>query len=208
MIWEINNGQYHSVLGNHDQDVVDLIVIEEGKFLVSASRAGEIKIWNLAEKACWQSFQTKQTNLLGMSINPVSKIIATATNEEVKLWQWQTWQCLETLPGCFPLQFSPNGEVLVTSSHSGFLKVWQLHSVDQTLSDNQKFSFTLNWWEVLGVSPHDDPKIVKAAYYRLAKQYHPDQNYDGREYKNSPIAMQKINWAYEQFCRTNPKKQL
>ncbi|MBE9174511.1 J domain-containing protein [Synechocystis salina LEGE 06155] len=74
--------------------------------------------------------------------------------------------------------------------------------------DNQKFSFTLNWWDVLGVSRHDDQKTVKAAYYRLAKQYHPDPNYDGRKHQNSPIAMQKINWAYEQFCHTNPRGRL
>ncbi|MBE9203156.1 DnaJ domain-containing protein [Synechocystis salina LEGE 06099] len=208
VIWETNNGQNHSPLGNHDQAIVDLIVMKESNFLVSASKEGTIKIWNLEEKKCWQSFQTNQANLLGISVNLVSKIIATATNQEVKLWQWQTWQCLQTLTGCFPVQFSPNGEILATYSRSRLIKIWQLQSSAQPSWDYEKFSLNLNWWDVLGVSPKDDTQIVKAAYYKLAKQYHPDQTTITHEQQMAVIAMQKINWAYEQFCRTNAKGRL
>ena len=203
VIWEINNAQHYLHLGNHEQAIVDLITVDQGKFLVSASRDGIVKVWDLEQDLYCQSFETNQANLLGITINPVSKIIATATNQEVKLWQWQTWQCLETLAGCFPAQFSPNGGLLVTSSQSRLLKVWQLQTPAQLGSDYQKLSLNLEWWDVLGVSPEDNAQIVKAAYYRLARQYHPDQTTDTGEQQMAVIAMQKINWAYEQFCRIN-----
>ncbi|MCC5665696.1 J domain-containing protein [Nostoc sp. CHAB 5784] len=32
------------------------------------------------------------------------------------------------------------------------------------------------WWEVLGVNQGDRPNVVKLAYRRLARLYHPDVN--------------------------------
>ncbi|MFM7579045.1 MAG: J domain-containing protein [Microcystaceae cyanobacterium] len=55
---------------------------------------------------------------------------------------------------------------------------------------------------MLGVDPTTHPQEVKLAYYRLAKQFHPDQNSSVEAVQ----AMQTINQAYRQF-RQQRKKQ-
>lgn len=56
-------------------------------------------------------------------------------------------------------------------------------------------------YKVLGVSPDASDEEIKAAYRRLAKQYHPDRN-PGDE--TAAKKMQEINAAYERI--KNPEK--
>ena len=50
-----------------------------------------------------------------------------------------------------------------------------------------------DYYRVLGVAPEASMAEIKAAYYKLAFQYHPDRNLNSLE---SCAKMQKINVAY------------
>ncbi len=200
-LWQVNSWGNSSILGEHPTIVIGLDLLKDEQLLISASFDGTVKIWDLDRKSCLKSFQTNQKRLLDISVNPITKIIATASTTEVKLWDWKTQQCLQTLDGCcFPIQFSPNGQLLVTCNplpRQG-LKVWYLQTDQSNVNQFDDFGFDLllEWWEVLGVSFDADQKTVKAAYYSLAKKYHPDQN----KQNAYAVAMQKINHAYDKFC--------
>ena len=56
-------------------------------------------------------------------------------------------------------------------------------------------------YKILGVSPQATDEEIKAAYRKLAKQYHPDRNPGDAE---AAKKMQQINAAYEQI--KNPDK--
>ena len=56
-------------------------------------------------------------------------------------------------------------------------------------------------YKILGVSPQATDEEIKAAYRKLAKQYHPDRNPGDAE---AAKKMQQINAAYEQI--KNPEK--
>nr|WP_298915807.1 DnaJ domain-containing protein [uncultured Nostoc sp.] len=51
------------------------------------------------------------------------------------------------------------------------------------------------WWEVLGVDQSDNANVLKLAYIRLVRQYHPDVNSSA----NAKASMQAINQAYKEF---------
>ena len=53
-----------------------------------------------------------------------------------------------------------------------------------------------DYYEVLGVDKNADAGTIKKAYYKLAKQYHPDKN------PNNPAAEEKfklLTEAYDYF---------
>lgn len=52
-------------------------------------------------------------------------------------------------------------------------------------------------WEVLGLSPVRDPELVKQAYRRLARRYHPDLN----QSTEATLQMQRLNAAYDAIMR-------
>jgi WD40 repeat protein len=206
-LWQIDDWKNSLILGEHPAIITALALTNNGQFLVSSSLDGTVKIWELDNQSCLTSFQAHNGNLFGMAVNPVTNMIATATVKEVRLWDWQTQQCTESLTGCSPLIFSPDGQVLITvnpSPRKG-LKIWQFQSKSDTDTTNCEVSFDVfaPWWEVLKVSPDADRQTVKVAYYALAKQFHPDQN-SGHQQDQLIATMQQINHAYDQFRRQQP----
>lgn len=113
----------------------------------------------------------------------------------VKLWNIQTGELIQTLSECSPVAFSPDGQILVSGSNSGTIKIWhQILGRDESTCDSV---LSGEWWDILGVSRDEHPNEGKLAYRRLARQYHPDINRSA-----SAIAtMQAINKAYEEFLK-------
>ncbi|PHM06003.1 hypothetical protein CK516_36780 [Nostoc sp. 'Peltigera malacea cyanobiont' DB3992] len=75
---------------------------------------------------------------------------------------------------------------MVSGGNGGSIKIWSQFTLDGLSGE---------WWEVLGVNQSDRSNVVKLAYHRLARLYHPDVN-------SSTIAkasMQAINQAYKEF---------
>jgi len=58
-----------------------------------------------------------------------------------------------------------------------------------------------NYYETLGISRNADAREIKKAYYKLAKQYHPDQN------KGDKTKFQEVSEAYEVLSDDNKKQQ-
>ena len=51
-----------------------------------------------------------------------------------------------------------------------------------------------DYYQILGVSKEADEKQLKAAFRKLAKKYHPDQNPDN---KNAEKKFKELNEAYQ-----------
>lgn len=52
----------------------------------------------------------------------------------------------------------------------------------------------MNAWEILGIEPTSDKKIIKRAYAKLLKQYHPEEN---------PEKFKQIQAAYQQCLHSD-----
>ena len=65
---------------------------------------------------------------------------------------------------------------------------------DNPFVNESQPNLSQNAWSILGIKQTDDESIVKKAYHRLAREYHPDKGGD-------PADMVRLNNAYEWVMR-------
>jgi WD40 repeat protein len=200
-LWHLSNYQEPEILHGHEQRITCLEITNNNQYLISGSLDGIIHIWDLATKTIVKRIKAHSQGILSLAINNIAKILATANYQEIKLWDLETGELLQTLAGCHPIKFSKDGKILVTGNpdQNKVLTIWRYNvgKFKQEQDNNFAFDFSHNWWDILGVSPNADPQEIKLAYYYLAKQFHPDQN----NCQEAVKSMQVINYAYNQFRR-------
>jgi WD40 repeat protein len=200
-LWHLSNYQEPEILHGHEQRITCLEITNNNQYLISGSLDGIINIWDLATKTIVKRIKAHSQGILSLAINNIAKILATANYQEIKLWDLETGELLQTLAGCHPIKFSKDGKILVTGNpdQNKVLTIWRYNvgKFKQEQDNNFAFDFSHNWWDILGVSPNADPQEIKLAYYYLAKQFHPDQN----NCQEAVKSMQVINYAYNQFRR-------
>ena len=206
-LWHLSNYQEPEILHGHEQRITCLEITNNNQYLISGSLDGIIHIWDLVTKTIVKRIKAHSQGILSLTINNISQILATTNYQEIKLWDLETGELLQTLAGCHPIKFSADGKILVTGNpdQKKVLTIWRYNvgKFKQEQDNNFAFDFSHNWWDILGVSPNADPQEIKLAYYYLAKQFHPDQN----NCQEAVKSMQVINHAYNQFrrfCRDRP----
>ncbi|MEH2184250.1 DnaJ domain-containing protein [Nostoc sp.] len=156
--------------------------------LISGSTDATIKVWNLQTGELLSTLTGHSAAVLSVAISPDGKTLASASRDgTIKLWNLHTGELLQNLSGCNPVAFSPDGKTLISGGNGGSIKIWSQFTLDSGLSGE--------WWEVLGVNQSDRPNVVKLAYCRLARLYHPDVNSS----VSAKASMQAINQAYKEF---------
>ncbi|MBD2440327.1 DnaJ domain-containing protein [Nostoc sp. FACHB-110] len=179
-------------LQGHLARVNAIAITPDGKTLVSGSDDRQINLWNLQTGKWLYTFSGQAEAVLSLAISPDSKILASSTHKTIKLWHIPTGNLLQTLPGCSPITFTPDGKMLVSGGNGGSINIWSLQGLKELNLDSLLHQ---EWWEVLGVDSTAHSQDVKLAYLQLARQYHPDINSSA----NAKAAMQRINEAYRQF---------
>lgn len=187
-VWDVKTWQQRYILTEHLGAVNTVAISLNSQILISGSTDSTIKLWNLQTGELLSTLIGHSKAVLSVAISPDGKTLASASRDgTIKLWNLHTGELLQNLSGCNPVAFSPDGKTLVSGGNGGSIKIWNEFTLNSGLSGE--------WWEVLGVHQGDHHNVVKVAYLRLARLYHPDLN-------NSAIAktsMQAINRAYKEF---------
>jgi WD40 repeat protein len=190
-LWRFDCSCPAQTFTGHTAAVNAVVFSRDGQYLISASSDKTIKIWDINTGEIIQSWQAHEREIISLAINNQRDLMATASPQEIKLWQLSKGKLIKTLRGTAPLKFSPDGRFLITGSYGDNLKIWSemLGKLEILLSDSDY------WWEVLEVPRNASLQEVKQRYYQLARQYHPDSNPSAMAIK----IMQKINRAYDDF---------
>jgi hypothetical protein len=197
------------VFKGHKASVNAIAISPDGQTLASGSDDRTVNLWNLKTGKRTFTFFGQAAGVHAVAISLDGKmLVAGGFDNKITSWQLDTkallrpffyrvhtGELIQTLSGCSPLAFSPDGKTLVSGGERGTIKLWrQMLGGDEFILDPV---LSGEWWEVLGVDRGEHPKEVKLAYRRLARQYHPDINRTA-----SAIAtMQAINKAYEAFLK-------
>ena len=102
--------------------------------LVSGHTDGMVRIWDLARGALVREFNAGSI-VQSIAVSPDGLIIAVGggfENHLVRLWALETGELLRTLDGhsrgVNKLLFSPDGQVLVSASYDGEIRLWGLRT--------------------------------------------------------------------------------
>jgi WD40 repeat protein len=124
----------------------------------SPTPAGELKIhFQQAPVA------SPETNVVCLAVSPNHKLLATASQEEIKLWDVHSGEALKTLPAKYTasMKFSRDGDVLVTAGRDRTIRFWDIQSgkpQDKTYEHTGAnfFNDAFGWVDGLLASAVDD----------------------------------------------------
>lgn len=114
----------------HSHIVRSLVISDDGKTLISASRDKCIKIWNLETGELLHTLKGHSDEVSSIALSPDGQIIASGSADKtVKLWHVDSGELLATFAGhthtVTAVTFTTSGEIIVSASFDKTIKIWQ-----------------------------------------------------------------------------------
>jgi WD40 repeat protein/tRNA A-37 threonylcarbamoyl transferase component Bud32 len=146
-------------LFGHQAAVMDLDFTPDGTSLVSCSRDGTVKLWNIAKKQVVRDFSGQGSNAWAVRVSPDGKLVAAGSGAwdgkergKVVVWRRDTGKILHTFGGptaaITQLRFTSDGKRLVAGSghqtrRIGELIIWDVEQ-EQILKKIRAGGFAIN----------------------------------------------------------------
>jgi WD40 repeat protein len=132
LVWQIETGQNLLNIKAHNGYVVGLAFTSDGKKLISASVDTYIKIWDLENGICLQSWQSLAP-IYKIALSKNDRTLAcSGKNGDVLLWDITTYKLLKRFIGhtdnILDVSFHPQEKLLVSSSFDSTIKLWNLET--------------------------------------------------------------------------------
>lgn len=131
--WELETGDPFMMPQSHVGMIHVIVAAPDGRFAISGAADKTIKIWNVLEGRCIGTLEGHKSDVVALAISPGGTLMASiaAFAEPVRLWGWQSGQCLQVLDvgdGITPTAaaFTPDGLRLVVGTAEGRLYVYRL----------------------------------------------------------------------------------
>ncbi|MBD3885758.1 hypothetical protein IFO70_29020 [Phormidium tenue FACHB-886] len=126
------------VLQGHTDFVWNIAFSPDGHFLVSGSRDGTLRLWNVQDGQSIHVFEGHKHDVYGLAINADSQLLVSAGKDQtVRLWHLQSGRNLKTLRGhtggIHSLSLSSDDQILASSGQNEMIQLWRLQP-DGTLS--------------------------------------------------------------------------
>ncbi len=144
-LWNLTTGKAVHTLSGHPAFVYAVTFSSKEQIVVSGDYNGAIKIWDIITGKEIATLLGSDSVINSLAISPDGRILASASNQKISLWDLKTKQLIYTftdLDHVNDLVFSPDGRMII-SAISSQVKIWDIKSgkVIKTLVGH---GFTIN----------------------------------------------------------------
>ena len=120
----------------------------DGETLVSGSRDGSVRFWNVSTRQNTATFR-HGIYVMTVAFSPDGSTVASGIAEStIKLWDVAAARSIATLEGhsgwVLSIAFSPDGELLASGSSDGTVLLWDTSSYGIGATSDATFSFSLD----------------------------------------------------------------
>jgi WD40 repeat protein/cytoskeletal protein RodZ len=173
-LWDISTGNKLQVLREHTGFVTSVSFSPNGETIVSASNDGTLKLWNKSGRKLnvveSPILTDASANYVSrVSLSPDRKIIVSAADSTLVLWDATTEQLKQTFEGhdswITSVSFSGNGGIIASASYLGLVKVWEVSTGKELLSvrDGKNVGLSLDGSMIASATSDNAVKIRKVS---------------------------------------------
>jgi WD40 repeat protein/serine/threonine protein kinase len=141
-VWDATSGQQLRSMKGHKLGVSSVVVSHDGKQIVSAGGDDTVRIWDTESGRQVLEFKGHAEGVWHIAHSSDKRRIVTAWGNTLKIWDATSGQELLTLKGHMSdvtsVAFSPLGNLLVSGSADGMIKIWDASRHQDLPSDQYR----------------------------------------------------------------------
>ena len=158
-----SGGNWLKNFEGHLSPVSSVAYSPDGKYIVSGSYDGIIKIWDANTGKYLKTLLGGSRTIFSLAFSPDgSRIVSCSVDNTIKIWNANTGECIKTLKGdndrFYSVAYSPDGTKIISCSADRYIKIWDANTGQclQTLEGHSDFVSSLAY------SP-DGTKIISGS---------------------------------------------
>jgi WD40 repeat protein len=140
-IWDCQTHTCIKTLHGHTNEVCSVAFSPDGHTLACVSLDQSVRLWDARTGQCLKAWYGNTDWAFPVAFSPippslpcsrgVGGILASGSNDKtVKLWDWQTGNCISSLEGhtdfIYGIAFSPDGQILASASTDSSVRLWNI----------------------------------------------------------------------------------
>ena len=124
-------GRCVRVFEGHREAVLALAVSLDGRYAVSGSADGTVRLWNLATGQCLQVLKGHRLEVGAVALTPDGRYALSGSGDKtLRVWDLRTGQCLQVATGhradVTAIAVTPDGRHAISGSLDNTLRLWEL----------------------------------------------------------------------------------
>lgn len=143
VVWDVNSGEQIQTFDGHNDAIYDLAFSSDSTVLLSASGDATAKVWHIKSGERLDTLGQPLKDQYTVAISPDGKhLLSAGIDNRIRVWNFVSRENPQTNPLLYArfahlgpivnLQFSADGETLLTSSEDKTIKQWETKTYTQT----------------------------------------------------------------------------